>query len=356
MDIKKTLAEFRSLIDPEISCFLDKAIEDTLDKDRIVAEAIAKVKKNILANGKRLRPAIMYYSYLAVGGKEKKKILETCVSIELIHAFLLIHDDIMDRDAKRHGLDTINESYRKIGKRLFSRKIDPVHFGNSIAIIIGDMLAALGNQVLFNSAFKPDLIIKALCKLQDIIALTVVGQSKDVFMGYSQKAREKEVLEMYKYKTAKYTIEGPAHLGGILGGATQEALDGFSRLAIPLGIAFQIQDDILGIFGTEKKIGKAVGADIREGKQTLLVVRAFEKGNRKQRKILRNVLGKTDLNNKDIKDFQDIITETGSLDYAKKMASNLIRQGKDEIEKLGIKKEAKDFFLGLADFMMSREV
>lgn len=356
MDIKQTLADFKAKIDPEISRFLDQAIKDASKKDKIMTQALKFAKRNILASGKRLRPAIMYYGYLASGGKEKKKILEACVSIELIHAFLLIHDDVMDRDKKRHGQDTINEIYRKIGKMIFPQKINATHFGNSIAIIIGDMLAALGNQILFSSPFDADLIIRALQKLQDIIQITGIGQSKDVFMGYARIAKEKDVLEMYKYKTAKYTLEGPLHLGGILAGASNKTLDGFSYLAIPLGIAFQIQDDILGVFGTEKKTGKAVGADIREGKQTILVVKAIQEADKKQKEILKNILGKEDLNQKEIQIFQDIIIKSGSLDYAKNMAFNLIRKGKDEIVKLGIEKEAKDFFLGLADYMMSREI
>src|SRR4030042_6057598 len=111
-------------------------------------------------------------------------------------------------------------------------------------------------------------------------------------MEYKKKTTEKEVLKMYEYKTAKYTIEGPLHLGAILAGADDKLLKTFSAYAIPVGIAFQIQDDILGLFGDEKKLGKPVGSDIRQGKFTILAAKAVEKASGKQKKIIKNILGK----------------------------------------------------------------
>jgi geranylgeranyl diphosphate synthase type I len=161
---------------------------------------------------------------------------------------------------------------------------------------------------------------------------------------------------MYENKTAKYTIEGPLHLGAILAGAKDELLDALSKYAVPVGIAFQIQDDILGIFGSEKKLGKPVGSDIEEGKQTLLVVKAGEKADRSQLKKMNYLLGKPNLNHREIEEFRNIITDTGSLDYAKNLARKLITKGKQALISAKIKKETKDFLLGIADYMISREL
>ncbi len=354
MDIKNNLAEFKKEVDKEIKLFLDAKIKEYSPKDKLIGEALEKVKKNIMSGGKRLRPAVMYYGYIGSGGDDKRKMLKTCISVEIIHAFLLVHDDIMDRDIMRHGEDTINYSYEKMGKRFFPKE-DSLHFGNSMALIIGDMIAAFGNQVLFNSNFEPDLVIKALSKLQDIVAFTIVGQAKDFYMGYRKKATMKEVLEIYEYKTARYTFEGPLHLGGILGGASKDILDGFSNFSIPLGMAFQIQDDILGIFGTEKKIGKLVGSDIREGKQTVLLLKAIEKGSLSDRKKIQALIANKNLTSRDIKNFQEIVIRTGSLDFAKNLMQELIQKSQKEINKLKIKNESKEFFLGLAEYISTRE-
>lgn len=355
MDIKKTLADFKAKIDPEIEQYMDEIIGKAKEKDRFVTDALKYVKKTLLAGGKRLRPAFMCYGYLAAGGKDQEEILKTSVSVELIHTYLLIHDDIIDSDLMRHGMDTMHYRYRKIGKKLFSES-DSRQFGDSMAIIIGDMVSALGNQALFQSRFKPERVIEALNRLQAVVSLTVIGQSQDVGLGYKKKGTEQEVMKMYENKTARYTIEGPLHLGAILAGADKKLLDALSRYSVPIGMAFQIQDDILGIFGSEKKLGKPVGSDIKEGKQTILIVKARELADSQEKIILKNILGKKDLSHEDIENFRKVVIDTGALDYAKNMSGNLISRGKKALEKVVMDKKAKDFLLGIADYMINREL
>jgi len=355
MNFNETLRDFKKKIDREIIIYLDKTIKETKDRDVVITDALKYVKDLTLAGGKRIRPALMYYGYVGAGGREKEKMLETAVSIELVHMFLLIHDDVIDRDIERHGKDSVNRKYEKLGMRFFPNK-DPKHFGNSMSIIVGDMVAALGNQIIFNSGFDEKLVMKSLFGLQSIISYTVIGQVKDLYIEYRNKANEKDVLDMYEYKTAKYTIEGPLHLGAILGGCKQDILKGISKYSIPVGIAFQIQDDILGIFGDEKKLGKEVGSDIEEGKITILVVKAREKANKEQKKILDKILGKKDLTLGEIELFRKVIRETGSLEYAQKLSLGYIEKGKKALDKIEMKKETKDFLLGMADYMIQRDV
>jgi geranylgeranyl diphosphate synthase type I len=186
--------------------------------------------------------------------------------------------------------------------------------------------------------------------------MTVVGQSKDFYIEYRGKASVRDVLRMYKYKTAKYTFEGPLHLGAILGGAKDEFLKKLSRYAIPAGVAFQIQDDILGIFGSEKKIGKPVGSDIRQGKYTILVAKAFEGARLKQKQILISCLGNKNLTHKDIEDFKTVLIDTGALDFAKKLALLLVSDAKRELKKMKINPKAEKFLGTIADYMIQREL
>jgi len=355
MDIKTYLADFKKEVDREIEAYFDSVIEEVSKRDIFMAKALKNVESLVLAGGKRLRPALMYQSYLGVSGKEKKKMLKTSVSVELIHFFLLIHDDIIDRDIKRHGKDTVHFTYEKLAKKIFPKN-NSAHFGNSMAIIIGDMIGALGNQIIYNSRFDDKLIVKALHKLQSIVSYTVVGQAKDIYIQNKGDASEKEVLEMYEYKTAKYTFEGPLHMGAILGGADEKALVNLSQIAIPLGIAFQIRDDILGLFGSEKKVGKPVGSDVKEGKQTILLVRALEMASEKQKKILGKILGKKDLTQGELESFQEIIKGTGALDYAKDLISRKVEESKGFIKSSQIHEESRKFLLGIADFVGNREI
>ncbi|EKE22033.1 MAG: hypothetical protein ACD_7C00077G0012 [uncultured bacterium] len=356
MDIKEELKKFQDKVNPELKIFFDKNIKDSKENNFITTEALKQVKKITLSGGKRLRPALMYWSYLGVGGQNRKEIIKTSISIELIHMFLLIHDDIIDNDSKRHGVETIHSKYNKIGKIITKGKRDSVHFGNSMGIVVGDIIGALGNQVLFKSKFNAELVIKALDQLQSIIARVAVGEAQDVFIEHKRMASEKEVLDMYKNKTAKYTIEGPLYLGAILGGASDKLLSKISEFAVPVGIAFQIQDDILGIFGNEKKIGKPVGSDIREGKQTILVVRALKNASEKQKEVLNRLLGKKDISESEIEEFRKIIRETKSLEYANDLAQSLIQKGKKELANIGFNAQAKQNLLALADYMTQREI
>lgn len=357
MQIEDELKAFKSRLDPKIGTYFDVAIKKVQKEDVFVADALSYSREFILAGGKRLRAAFMYYGYLGAGGKEEEKILEASMSIELIHAYLLIHDDIIDKDNMRHGVATLHQHYSDMGKLLFQDK-DTLHFGNSIAIIMGDMLSAFGNDIIFSSQFSPEQKFKALTKLQDIVSYTVIGQARDVYMEYMGEASEEEILSMYRNKTAKYTVEGPLYLGALLAGGSADLLRGFTAYALPLGIAFQIQDDILGTFGDAKRLGKPIGSDIAEGKITLLVSRALKDGTKEQRNRIKEILSLgVDLREQDIEEFREILRATGAFDSAKQMAGAYIKEGEQALENIRgiLHPQAYDFLFSIAEYMMERE-
>lgn len=356
MDIQATLKAFKQELDPRIEAYFDRMLVEAKRDDDLVHEALGHVKTMTLSGGKRLRPAFMYYGYLAAGGTDRARLLETSVAVELIHMFLLIHDDIIDRDTLRHGEPTLHERYRAWGRRYLNLP-DPVHFGDSIALIVGDMLFAMGNDVIFNSGFPEKNVFAALSRMQKIVSHTVVGQARDIYIEYRGVATSEEVLSMYEKKTARYTIEGPLHLGSLLAGGTPELAADLSRYALPIGIAFQIQDDILGIYGDEERIGKPVGSDIREGKITLLVAYVFENAPRNIKKELDLLLKRgAALTESDIERFRAIIRETGALEAAKTRALAFIAEGKQALsEVVHIAPEARTFLEGIADYMEKRD-
>ena len=153
MDIKDELKVFKGDIDREIAIRLDAVIEETKEFDPFFVDMMKYFKKTILAGGKRIRPIMMCLGHKAAGGDDYEKIIKTSVSIEFIHSFLLMHDDIIDRDDLRHGKKTIHARYRDYNKR-FLLNNNANHFGQSIAIVLGDFIYSLGNQVLFESKFE----------------------------------------------------------------------------------------------------------------------------------------------------------------------------------------------------------
>jgi geranylgeranyl diphosphate synthase type I len=346
------LVDLKSKIDKEIELFFDckiKQVKDQKKPDELL-EMVENLRDFVLRSGKRIRPILFYCGYVIAGGKDKEKILRAASSIELIHSFLLIHDDIIDQDDFRHGGLSMHCEYRKKCKNEDSK-----HFEISMAIIVGDLAYSFGCEVLSELDLSPDLKIKAINKINQIISNTAAGEAADVVLSVNSDFGVDKIIEMQKYKTAKYTIEGPLHLGAVLAGADNEFLKSLSRFAIPLGVAFQIQDDIIGIFGDEKKIGKPVGSDIIEGKKTLLVAKALEVANEKQKNIILSALGNKEINFDDIEDVRKIIKETKSLEYSKIQTEKLIEFSKKHLEEIKASNECKEFLSSLADFIVKRE-
>jgi geranylgeranyl diphosphate synthase type I len=356
MDFPKKLGGLKVVIDKELERQFDIAIAEVRKDDILIADALEYAKKIALAGGKRIRGALLYWAYAGLGGKEKKKILKAAAAIELVHLFLLVHDDIIDRGDLRHGKETLHKMFADKKQKVIPAEAAR-HYGNSMAIIVGDMLYAIANKIILEAGFDDKIAISALVKLQSVVVVTVVGQFQDLEIAYEKKVTEKEVLAMYKNKTARYTIEGPLHIGALLAGCddkkTLRLLNGY---AVPLGIAFQIQDDILGVFSNEKKIGKSVASDIEEGKQSLLVVKALQQASARKQKQIRSILGKKNLTAKEIRIFRDILQEAGALDYAKNLAAQYLGEGKKEIQKAILLPEAKKFLLGLAEYLEKREI
>lgn len=355
MVIEKELKKFKAVFDKEMEKFLNLKIAQAKKISPEAGEMVQILKNYTLGSGKRIRPALMYYTYLALGGKNTKEAMGLSMASELIHTFLIIHDDVMDRDNLRRGMESVHCTYKKQAlKNNYS--VSASHYGNSQAISIGDMCYGFVGDIISQSKIDSGIKDKLLKKMSDIVFNTAIGQFHDVFAAAAKQGiRTKHVLTILEYKTARYTVEGPLHMGAIMSGANDKVLKILSDFAIPLGIAFQIQDDILGVFGSSEETGKPVGADIREGKKTLLVIKALEKGNVKQKKDILLALGDHYARTKQIEKVRKAIIDTGSLEYSKKLERKLAKDSCLALERSNLNKESKEFFFAVADFMIKRK-
>lgn len=356
MEAASLIKDFKARIDPEIRAYFGDLKDQPDYQDKLIREALDHLEDLVLSGGKRLRAALMYYAYLGAGGTEREAMLKTSMSVEFIHMFLLVHDDIMDRDAIRHGVPTLHERYAKLAERNFPGR-DAGHFGNSIALILGDMLYAFGNDIIFRAPFEKERIFQALSCLQHIVSHTVIGQARDVYMEYRQEATMEEILSMYENKTARYSIEGPLHLGMYLAGGDESLKDLLSAYAIPFGKSYQIQDDILGVFGDTGDMGKPVGSDIQEGKYTLLVERALALGSSADGKRIREILKLGDaLTEEGIEEFRSLIERTGGLGAARDIAARYGDEGRAALSVLRerLAPEGSEFLEALAGYILTR--
>lgn len=353
------LKEYKKKLDPHLKEYFSAKIVQAEKIDPLAVETIRIIERFVLSAGKRVRPALAYYGYLAAGGKNDEEMIKASMAIELAHAFLLIHDDIIDRDDTRHGIETVHETYKTWGKKLKLIESEATHFGNAMAITAGDYTHTMANEILYGINFEPKIILEALKKIQEIVARTIPGEMLDVLMGAQGSATEEELARMHEGKTARYTFEGPLHLGAVLAGQKEKTrlLEAFSAYSLPVGKAFQLRDDILGVFGNAHKLGKSVGADIIEGKQTFLVLKALENGNGEQKAEVKRLLGKKDLTEEEAEIFRRVIKETGSLEYSQKLAEKLVAQSLMVLRKMEFKnEEAREFLEGIAEYIIKREV
>jgi len=354
-----SLTAYRNQIETFLSRYVGAKANGFKEVESLGEEAGRLIEDFILNGGKRIRAAFTYYGYRAAGGEDGENIFFASAAIEILHNFFLIHDDIVDKSDFRRGLPTLHARYKQIyeNKGLISNfnndgKID---LPSAMAIITGNICCALAYEALVESGFQADRILRVLETMYEIIKFTAVGQLLDIVKATSRNATEEEVLRIHYLKTAKYSAEGPLCVGAILKGTTPSVLDSLSRYAIPVGMAFQIHDDILGIFGTEEQVGKSITSDTKESKQTLLTVKAFENASPSQKERLEYFIGNPDITKADIEEVKSIIEETGALEYSRMKEISLSEEGKKALLDTPIREDIKDILLGTADLLIERE-
>jgi geranylgeranyl diphosphate synthase type I len=361
-DAKATLIEFVKRIEDELLRYFESEISDVFgisSKERNLSTHIWKhIREHNLRPAKRLRGSFVYYGYKLLGGKKEKDILQAAMSVELIHTALLMHDDFMDQDDTRRGLPTTHKFYDTFHKKSQFR-FNPHHYGESMAVTVGDVALLAGHEIIGRTNFKVDRKLSALNRTLRGIINTGLGQAYDITLEGKGVATEKDITDLHLAKTAIYTYENPLHIGAILGEATQKDLDLISKYAIPGGIAFQLQDDMLGLYGDPDKTGKPAHSDLRQGKMTLLIIKALEFGTKSQQKRLKEIWGKRNLSESDANEARKIVRDTGSLDYSHKVSVKWAKKAKKAIPEMGKRgwnEEAIYYLDGIAQYMVERGV
>lgn len=344
-----SLNVYKGKIEYFLKEFFDRKIRevDTLGKE--IREVVETLKEYTLRGGKRLRAILMIKGYSLLKD-ECDEIIFASSSLELLQSYFLIHDDIIDMSDMRRG----GPSYHKIYERKYENRLNSRarKFGENIAIVAGDLADAYCKEILIRSNFPEDVKFRALKILTEIIEMTGYGQIIDLFSSVKEKFSAEDVMLMHKLKTAIYTIDGPLRLGAGLAGASEEYLEKISKFAIPLGIAFQIKDDILGLFGDEEVIGKPVTSDLEEGKKTLHIIYSLEDPSAE--KIIRSVLGKKGIGREEVEAVRRAVVECGGLSKAEEIARNLTEEAVKQLDNLEGRRETKEFLRSLAYYVLER--
>lgn len=343
----KTRQELVNDINKELEIFFNDKISHF--KDEFFIKITKSLAEYTLRGGKRMRPIFMIYGYQAITGKVTDEIIRISIFLELIQSSLLVHDDIMDDDKLRRGGITIHEKYAGY----FSKRDEL--FGSSIAIIIGDLAMNFAYEIITNSTLSDKKKAQMVSMVSKYVSLVDYGQAIDVKLSRTRTYSEKDIENIHYYKTMIYTTMMPLMVGATIAGASKKQLESIRKYAENAGIAFQIQDDIMGVFGDEKKLGKPIGSDISENKKTLLILKALEKATFVDKKMINNILGKENIRQSEIKKMRKIIINTGSLQYSQDKASKMIRDAKKYALEADIDENVKKELLKIADYIINRD-
>ena len=321
------------------------------DFDPDLAQPIDEIRRLVFSGGKRLRPAFCHWGYVGAGGGSDDQIaVDAGAAFELMHAFALFHDDVMDDAATRRGQPTTHavaiDEHVAGGWAGESRR-----FGEGVAILVGDLAFVYADRLMEGAGPEAMRIWNELR-----IELNI-GQYLDI-LGSVQSIREVDKADrICRYKSGKYTIERPLHLGAVLAAPEREheLLAPLSAYGLPLGDAFQMRDDVMGAFGDADVTGKPVGGDLREGKPTPLLARAVRRATTSQLAVL-DLVGHPDLDDDAVARIQQAIVDTGALDELEDHITELTDEAIAAIEVAPITAAASTELIALAAFVSWRNV
>jgi geranylgeranyl diphosphate synthase type I len=302
---------------------------------------VAAVSELTLRKGKRLRPALVALGLRAVSGRADLKLaVEAGAALELLHTYLLIHDDWMDDDAVRRGGPTVHV--------MLARKLRSERLGHASAILAGDYALSLATETLAKLRVPSERLRGLLVCFTEMHEHAVFGQELDI--SGTSPGPEKA----YALKTASYSVRGPLRLGALLAHARPPTLDTLDRFAVPVGIAFQLRDDILSAFGDPRETGKPLGGDLRSGKRTPLVLHASEKARGRDRQRLARVLGNERASDADVRLALDVIVRTGAREVVEARIDALVRRGLGVLGR-AVTAEGRELLTGAALALTARE-
>jgi geranylgeranyl diphosphate synthase type I len=310
-----------------------------------VAEAAAEF---VLDGGKRLRPAFCFWGAIAAGAEDTGALVWAAASLELLQACALIHDDVIDHSATRRGRPAVHERFAAMHRDSgWSGSADD--FGAAAAILIGDLLLAWSDEMMAQSGLH-DATLRRTEPISAAMRTEVMaGQYLDVVEQARGATTVERALRVARYKAAKYTVERPLHLGAAIANAGRDVVAAYSRYGVAVGEAFQLRDDLLGVFGEPADTGKPAGDDLREGKQTVLVALAVERGSPDDRRLLNDVLGRTDLTEVDVARARSVITSCGAAAEIESMIASRLDEALAALSTVSLETMGREELIQLAD-------
>jgi len=304
-------------------------------------------------SGKMLRSGLVCLGYKMCGRKVSSVIIPAATAVEFFQAALLIHDDIIDRDNFRRGLPSLFYQYAQRGEE--EGLSDPTHFGEGMGICLGDIAFFLAFELFSELKAPKSIKEEIICLWSRELCYVGLAQMQDLYFGETTvEIAAEDILKLFHYKTARYSFSVPLKTGAILGGAKPSLLSGLERCGHGLGLLFQLKDDELGLYGTEKEIGKPVGSDLRECKKTLHYYYLSERASAKDRARFEIICGNDDLSLGMVQEVRDMMAKYEIDGCVHQKMSDLAEQIQKEIDGLDIPETSCHILNALLEYSMKR--
>lgn len=315
----------RLRVDATLSAFLTRQAQTLTEVSADCHELVASVVA-LMRGGKRLRPAFCYWGWRGAGGDSNDGIVSAAASLELFQAAALIHDDLMDGSDLRRGMPAVHRRFAAVHTDQ-GWQGDGDRFGLAGAVLAGDMCLVWTDEMFADSGLSVPQLAAGRVMFNRMRTELLGGQYLDVLTqaapDLDPQAAIDRARQVIRYKSAKYTVEHPLLIGAALAGAAPALLDVYSEYGLALGEAFQLRDDVLGVFGDPDETGKPAGDDLREGKRTVLVGLTLQRATPVQAEVVRGLLGDPRLSPEGVATLRAVMSDTGAVDAVEQMISDL---------------------------------
>ncbi|MFB7129310.1 polyprenyl synthetase family protein [Kitasatospora sp. NPDC056273] len=349
--------DVRTRVNAALAAFMDgqSVLLDKISPQ--LAPAADALRDFLLDGGKRLRPGFCYWGWRGAGGPAAgatgEAIANAAAALELLQASALVHDDLMDRSDTRRGLPSVHRRFEALHRDSGWRG-DREQYGASAAVLLGDLLLIWCDELFLRSGLEPAAVLAAKPVFDLMRTEVMLGQYLDVLEPVAGDSTDEGALEraqtVLHYKSAKYTIERPLQVGALLAGAGPELVEAYGAFGLPLGEAFQLRDDLLGVFGDPAVTGKPAGDDLREGKRTLLVAHAMRGLPAADARHLDERLGAPDLAAPEVAELRGLVARSGAPELVERRIEELMRQSLAALEAAPLADErARTVLLALAE-------
>jgi geranylgeranyl diphosphate synthase type I len=353
VELPARCGELIGKVDAELDRLLQDQRRRMVAGDPEVARPFDELDRIVGAGGKRIRPLFCLLGSQAGGGEAGPEIVRSAAALELLHTFAIVHDDVMDRSSVRRGRPAswveMADAHRREGMGG-----DPASFGIAAAVLVGDLALVLADQVFLGAGFPPARMLPALERYNRMRAEMVAGQYLDVLAAHAGTTGEAEARRVAVLKSGLYTVEGPLHIGCLLAGGGAGLLATLSAYGVPLGEAFQIRDDVLGVFGDPSATGKDRDSDLREGKRTVLVARTLALVEKADRRFIEERLGRPDLSAGDVDRIRALMEDSGALASTLRLIEELTEEAKSALGPEAMPSEVAEILRDMADVLALR--